>query len=133
MDDARRHAGECERLFAGAAYTHQLLSLLDGLEGRHELAIERLAHINVAVLDCHQYFHLAESFIAAGDLERGLDLLERSSAGFHPYGYMARHCRFLDPIRQQPRFQALLARAKAQTEEFAVKMSHPSHPPRSMR
>jgi non-specific serine/threonine protein kinase len=133
MDDARRHARECERLFAGAAYTRQLLSLIDGVEGRRELAIERLALINVAVLDSHQYFHLAESFIAAGDVERGLDLLERSNAGFHPYGYMARHCRFLDPIRSEPRFQALLARAKTHTEEFAVKMTKSAHLPGSTR
>jgi eukaryotic-like serine/threonine-protein kinase len=126
MDDARRHAAECERLFAGAAYTHQLMALIDGSEGRREGALARLAHINVAVLDAHQHFHLAESFIAAGDLERGLDLLERSNAGFHPYGYMARHCRFLDPVRELPRFQALLASAKTRTEDFAAKMAQTS-------
>lgn len=52
------------------------------------------------------------------DLERGLDLLERSNFGFHPYEYMAHHCRFLDPVRDTPRFQALLAQAKERTEAF---------------
>ncbi|HVQ41337.1 MAG TPA: hypothetical protein VMS54_03985, partial [Vicinamibacterales bacterium] len=81
-------------------------------------ARERLASINVAVLDAHQLFHLAESFIVAGDLDRGLDLLERSNAGFHPYVYMAHHCRFLDSVRHLPRFQAVLDQAQERTEAF---------------
>jgi hypothetical protein len=31
---------------------------------------------------------------------------------------MAHHCRFLDPVRDTPRFQALLAQAKERTEAF---------------
>ncbi len=58
----------------------------------------------------------------AGDLERGIELLERSNAGFHPYGYMANHCRFLDPARHLPKFQALLAQAKERTETFRRQM-----------
>jgi predicted Zn-dependent protease len=118
MAEAKHHAAELDRLFPRAPYTRQILSLIDGLEGRGAGALERLAPINLAVLDAHQHFHLAEAFIVGGDLERGLDLLERSNAGFHPYGYMARHCRFLDPVRHQPRFQALLERARARTEAF---------------
>ena len=94
------------RLFDGGPYTRQLLALVDGLEGRQADAREWLAPINIAILDPHQQFHLAESFLVAGDLERGLELLERSNFGFHPYVYMAHHCRFLDPVRHTPRFQA---------------------------
>jgi eukaryotic-like serine/threonine-protein kinase len=118
IDDAKRHGAALDRIFPGVPYTRQLLSLIDGIEGRCEQALERLLPINVAVLDAHQLFHLAESFIGAGDLDRGLDLLERSNAGFHPYGYMAHHCRFLDPVRHTPRFQALLEQAKKRTEAF---------------
>jgi len=117
-DDAKRHGALLERVFPGVPYTRQLLSLIDGIEGRGAQARERLASINVAVLDAHQLFHLAESFIVAGDLDRGLDLLERSNFGFHPYVYMAHHCRFLDPVRHTPRFQAVLDLAKERTEEF---------------
>lgn len=91
---------------------------LPPVEGRGQAALERLAPINLAVLDAHQWFHLAESFIVAGELDRGLELLEQSSAGFHPYGYMANHCRFLDPVRGLPRFEAILDRARARTEAF---------------
>jgi hypothetical protein len=118
MADAKRHAAAMDRLFPGVPYTRQLLSLIEGLEGRSAAALERLAPINLAVLDAHQHFHLAEAFIVAGDLERGLELLERSDAGFHPHGYMARHCRFLDPVRHLPRFQALLEQARERTEAF---------------
>jgi tetratricopeptide (TPR) repeat protein len=123
IDKAKRHAAELERLVAGAAYTKQLWALIDGLEGRRQSAIDRLAGINIKVLDAHQQFHLAESFIAAGDLDRGLDLLEHSNAGFHPYGYMAHHCRFLDPVRHLPRFEAVLALARARTEAFSESMA----------
>lgn len=118
IDEAKGHAAELRRLFDGGPYTRQLLALIDGLEGRREAARAWLAPINLAIMDPHQQFHLAESFLVAGDLERGLDLLERSNFGFHPYEYMAHHCRFLDPVRDTPRFQALLAQAKERTEEF---------------
>ena len=118
LDDAKVHAAALRRLFDGGPYTRQLLALIDGLEGRQEAARAWLAPINITVLDPHQQFHLAESFLVAGDLERGLELLERSNFGFHPYTYMAHHCRFLDPVRHAPRFQAVLAQAKERTEAF---------------
>jgi len=118
LDEGKGHAAALRRLFDGGPYTRQLLALIDGLEDRQEAARAWLAPINIAILDPHQQFHLAESFLVAGDLERGLDLLERSNFGFHPYTYMAHHCRFLDPVRRTPRFQALLAQAKARTEAF---------------
>ena len=118
LGDAKEHGAAVQRLFDGSPYTRQLLALIDGLEGREASARERLGPINLAVLDPHQQFHLAEAFIVAGDLEHGLELLERSNAGFHPYAYMASYCRFLDPVRQLPRFQVVLERAKERTEAF---------------
>ena len=114
----KSHAAACRRLFDGVPYTRQLLALVDGLEGREAAAREWLSPINIAVLDPHQQFHLAEACIVAGDLEHGLELLERSNSGFHPYVYMAHHCRFLDRVRHLPRFQVVLERAKERTEAF---------------
>ena len=118
IEDAKGHAAHLRRLFDGGPYTRQLLALVDGLEGRQAEAREWLAPININILDPHQQFHLAEAFLVAGDLERGLELLERSNFGFHPYTYMAHHCRFLDPVRDTPRFRAVLAQAKERTEAF---------------
>lgn len=118
IEAAKAHAVHLRRLFDGGPYTRQALALIDGIEGRKAEARECLAPINIAVLDPHQQFHLAEAFLMAGDLDRGLELLERSNFGFHPYTYMANHCRFLDPVRDTPRFQAVLAQAKERTEAF---------------
>lgn len=126
MDQATHHAAQLDRLFPGVPYTRQLLSLIDGLEGRSADALARLAPINLAVLDAHQWFHLAESFIVAGDLDRGLELLEHSNTGFHPYGYMATYCRFLDPLRGLPRFEAILEQSRARTEAFRAAAGLPA-------
>jgi len=118
IEAAKGHATHLRRLFDGGPYTRQALALIDGIEGRKAEAREWLAPINIEVLDSHQQFHLAEAFLMAGDLERGLELLERSNFGFHPYTYMAHHCPFLDPVRDTPRFRAVLAQAKERTEAF---------------
>jgi serine/threonine protein kinase/tetratricopeptide (TPR) repeat protein len=119
LEEARRHAGAMNTMGPDVPYTRQLLSLLDGLEGRPESARERIAAIDTAVLDAHHQFHLGESFIAAGDLDRGLSLLESSVSGFHPALYIEKFCRFLDPVRDRPRFAAYLAAARSRTDSFA--------------
>ena len=123
VNEARRHAMTLNDLSADAAYTRQLLSLVDGLEGRSTSALERIAPLDVELLDAHHQFHLAESFIAAGAHDRGLELLERSVSGFYPYPFMSEYCRLLDPVRETPRFQAVLARAKDGVESFAARQA----------
>ena len=118
LDDAARHARIANDLAADVVYTRQVLALVDGLEGRSQAALDRIAAIDVEPLDAHQRFHLAESFIAAGAIDRGMDLLERSVSGFHPYPYLATYCRFLDPVRGTPRFDAVLAEARQLTDAF---------------
>jgi eukaryotic-like serine/threonine-protein kinase len=41
MREATHHGAEMNRLFPGTPYTRQLLSLIDGLEGRHQAALAR--------------------------------------------------------------------------------------------
>ena len=118
LDDTARHARKLEETFPGVPYTLQLLALVDGLEGRPGPALARLQAIDIAPLDAHHLFHLAESFIAAGEHERGLELLERSVAGFYPYPYLSEHCRFLDPVRGMPRFTAYLESARRHAAAF---------------
>jgi serine/threonine protein kinase/Flp pilus assembly protein TadD len=119
LADASRHAKAMHDLGPDVPYTRQLLALIDGLEGRAQSALARIAALDVARLDAHHLFHLSESFILAGDHGRGLDLLEQSVSGFYPYLYMAEHCRFLDPVRGTPRFTAVLATARNLVETFA--------------
>ena len=117
--DTSRHAQVLAGMGPESPYTRQLLSLVDGLEGRPDAALARISSLDVAPLDAHHQFHLAESFIMAGAADRGLDLLEQSVHGFHPYLYLSEFCRFLDPVRQTPRFRAYLATAKQNTEMFS--------------
>jgi serine/threonine protein kinase/tetratricopeptide (TPR) repeat protein len=119
--DARRHAAALSQMGQDAAYTRQLLGLLDALDGRPADALPHIATLNAELLDAHQQFHLAESFVQAGDHDRALDLLERAVEGFYPYPFMAEYCRFLDPLRGTPRFVALLARAKELADSFGAR------------
>jgi tetratricopeptide (TPR) repeat protein len=118
LQDARRHGEVLQQMVPAGVYTLQLLSLVDGLAGRCDTALERIAALDVGLLDAHQTFHLAESFIVAGDHARGLELLEQSVSGFHPYTYMSEYCRFLDPVRETPRFKAVLDTARDLVERF---------------
>ena len=62
-----------------------------------------------------------ESFIVSGEHTRGFELLEQSVSGFHPYVYMSQYCRFLDAVREAPRFKAVLATARGLVETFPQK------------
>ena len=109
--EARKHA----QFMAGTApdmpYTRQILALVEALSGNPGGALECLA--NVAGLDGHHKFHLAESCAMAGASDRAYELLEESmDAGFYPYPYIEQYCPFLAPIRGTPRFAALAARAE---------------------
>jgi eukaryotic-like serine/threonine-protein kinase len=118
LDEAERHARVLQGMGPGLPYTRQLLALVDGLRGRPREALAWIADVDAAPLDGHQLFHLAESFIVAGEHERGLDALEQAVPGFYPYLYVAEYCRFLDPVRATPRFAAVLANAKRLSEDF---------------
>jgi serine/threonine protein kinase len=119
IDDAERHARVLDGIGPDLPYTRQLRALIDGLRQRPHDALATLEGIDPSPLDAHQQFHLGEAFIAAGALDRGLELLEQAVSGFHPYPFMAEYCRFLDPVRHTPRFAQLLATAKAACDGFA--------------
>ncbi|HUL74300.1 MAG TPA: protein kinase [Vicinamibacterales bacterium] len=118
LPDAIRRAQVILDVAPDVPYTRQLLALIDGLEGRRDGALARITDINVTPLDSHHRFHLAESFIWAGQHERGLDLLEQAVLGFYPAPFIGRYCRFLDPVRDTPRFRAILATAEARVAAF---------------
>ena len=121
LPNASRHAKALNDMGPDVPYTRQLLSLIDGIEGRRETALERIQPIDVARLDPHHLFHFAESFILAGEQDRGLELLERAVTGFYPHLYMAEYCRFLDPVRATPRFTGVLATARELAASFPRK------------
>ena len=97
-------------------YTHQLQSLVDALCDRKEDALAQLASIEVAPLDAHIKFHLAESFAMAGATDRALDVLGRAvDEGFYP---TFADFPFLAPLREEPRFSPMLIKARRLAEAF---------------
>jgi serine/threonine protein kinase/thioredoxin-like negative regulator of GroEL len=121
LSDASRHARILDAAGPDVPYTRQLLALVDALEGRRDAALSRIVSVDDAALDAHHRFHLAESFAMCGELDRALDLLERSVLGFYPYPFLADHCRFLDPLRGTPRFDRVLEIARERVAAFVTR------------
>lgn len=118
LSHARRVAERLLALAPELPYARQASALIDGLEGRRDAALARIEPVETARLDCHHKFHFAEAYAAAGEIERGLDLLRESVDGFYPYPYMAEFCRLLDPMRSSARFLPILERARQNAEAF---------------
>lgn len=118
LADAARHARILNDAGPDLPYTRQLLALIDAIEGRPEVALQRLTSVDPTALDAHHRFHLAESYAMAGAIEPALDLLEQSIPGFYPYEFLERYCRFIDPLRGHPRFESALLLAKRLAADF---------------
>lgn len=106
-------------------YTHQLTSLVAALRGEQDRALEILGGVDVTSLDGHHTFHLAESYAMAGDVERGLELLDLGiDRGFYPYAYIDEHCPFLVPLRGTDEFSRIRDKAKHMHEAFDRKLAY---------
>jgi len=117
--DASRHAGWMQAHVPQLPYTAQLSSLVDGMAGRRQRALESLAAVDLRPLDAHQTFHLAESFAMAGDTPRALALLEHAvDHGMYPYKFYAEYCPFMAPLRGSAEFDRIVAKAARRVQEF---------------
>jgi TolB-like protein/Flp pilus assembly protein TadD len=121
MGDAARHASWMQAHAAHLPYTIQLSSLLDAVHGRTAEALDALRRVDLAALDAHHTFHIAESFAMAGDATRALELLERAvDHGFYPSEFFAEHCPFVAPLRGMPEFDRIVAKAARRVAEFSA-------------
>ena len=117
--DASRQAEWMQAHTAQLPYATQLSTLVDGMEGRHQKALEALAAVDIRPVDAHQTFHLAESYAMAGDTSRALELLERAvDHGMYPYRFYGEYCPFMAPLRGNPEFDRIVAKAARRVQEF---------------
>jgi serine/threonine protein kinase len=105
IDQARTEGDRILRADDGNPYSRQLVALASALAGDRVGAREILRPLDGRRFDHHLSFHMAESYAVAGDHDWALTLLEHAIGhGFHPYDFIAKHNRFLDPLRADPRF-----------------------------
>ncbi len=100
-------------------YSRQLAGLVMALAGDVGGAREVLRPLDGRLFDHHMSFHMAESYAVAGDCDWALTLLEHAIGhGFHPYDFIAKHNRFLHPLRGDPRFAPLEQDARRRWAAF---------------
>ena len=87
------------------------------------------------MVDGEQWYHMANVHSLLGDREGCLRALKAAvDGGFFNYPFMQRDS-FLDPMRHEPRFQRILAEAKAKHEAFRAQVfpeGAPANAPRSV-
>ena len=112
-------------------YRRQLSGLLHAAAGRLDAAREVLAPLDDVHLDHHESFHVAESYVMVGDVDRALNLLEAAvEQGFYPVAFIRTHNPLLHNVRSHPRFAGLIRRVEVKAAEFerAVhRVSGPAH------
>jgi predicted Zn-dependent protease len=119
--DASRQAQWMRSHAPGLPYTAQITALVDALEGRRETALAALARLDLAPLDAHHTFHIAEAYAMAGDLSHALALLERAvDTGMYPHRFYAEFCPFTVPLRGHPDFDRIVAKAARRAAEFSA-------------
>jgi serine/threonine protein kinase/Flp pilus assembly protein TadD len=117
--DASRHAAWMRAHVPQLPYTAQLSALVHGMEGRRDKALEALSAMDVGPLDAHQTFHIAESYAMAGDTSRALALVEHAvDHGMYPYKFYAEYCPFMAPLRGNPEFDRIVAKAASRVQVF---------------
>jgi eukaryotic-like serine/threonine-protein kinase len=102
-------------------YAPHLKSLVLSLQGRQDEARAILDALDTSGLDGHQSWHLAESFALAGAHEQALCLLDQAiERGNYLHEWFERRGPFFEPLRGDPEFARIVARAAQRKAEFAA-------------
>jgi adenylate cyclase len=119
LDQAAPHVEWMGKHGPRVPYTLQVTSLVEGMAGNTDRALEILATLDTDPLDAHNTYHVGESFAMAGDTGRALELVEKAVvSGFYPYRFIAEYCPFMEPLRGLPEFTRILETAKRRVDEF---------------
>ena len=94
------------------------------LRGDGRSVLQILARTNLRkVAKTDEYFpvYLANALVFVGENEEGLQWIERAiNWGFTNHRFLSQHNRFLAPLRGDPRFQALMERAREKERAFEI-------------
>jgi len=103
------------------SFTRQLQFLAWGLKGDREAALSYATPDleDEAQNDQHFAFHLAECYAVANEKEKALDLLEFAMRLFYPPTFLAGN-RLFENIRDEPRFEELMADARRRSAAFRI-------------
>lgn len=103
------------------SFARQLQFLAWGLKGDKEAALAYATPDleDEAQNDQHFAFHLAECYAVAGEKEKALDLLGFAMRLFYPPTFLSGNILF-ENIRDEPRFEQLMADARRRSAEFRI-------------
>jgi len=76
---------------------------------------------SIAMTDEYYPTNIAAALVLVGENDEAIAWIERAiSWGFTNYRWLHDHNRFLEPLRGDPRFQALMEKAREKQEAFTV-------------